>query len=61
MPRDYAVTKITGRPKKYSEQDFRDIINKTIPDVDFAKKFNVSIGTIAGIRTNQSKKTKYSN
>ena len=56
MPRDYTVTDIVGRPSKYSEQDFRNIINKTIPDVDFAEKFDVSVGTIAGIRTNQSKK-----
>ncbi len=56
MARGYLVTENVGRPSKYSEQDFRDIINKTIPDGEFAKKFNVSRGTIAGIRTNQSKK-----
>ena len=56
MTREYLVTESVGRPSKYSEQDFRDIINKTISDVDFAKKFDVSVGTIAGIRANQSKK-----
>ncbi len=56
MSRQYTVTESVGRPSKYSEQDFKDIINKTQSDVDFAEKFNVSVGTIAGIRTNQSKK-----
>lgn len=56
MSRQYTVTENVGRPSKYSEHDFKDIINKEIPDIEFAKKFDVSVGTIAGIRTNQSKK-----
>lgn len=56
MARDYSITEIVGRPKKYTHQDFLDIIDKTMSDEEFAKKFNVSVGTISGIRSNQSKK-----
>ena len=58
MSRNYTVTENVGRPSKYSEQDFIDIINKKELDTYFAKKFHVSQKTIQGIRSNAAKRLK---
>lgn len=55
MKRRYTNSINVGRPVKYGLTELRNIINKTKSDEEFAKMYNVSIGTIHGIRCNQSR------